>query len=228
MLFVQDLQTMPYRQAWAIQEAAHAAAADGAPERLIVVEHPPVITLGRRPQAAGHLLASAERLADLGVQVVHSDRGGDVTFHGPGQIVVYPIIRLGDHGLSVGSYVRTLENAVVAALAELGVSGRARVDGAVGVWTDDAIRPAKLCAIGVRIRRGVAMHGLALNVQTHLGYFDLIVPCGLAGRPVTSLRKILGENAPSMARAKQALIDALQSAFAPAAAQRAQAAEAAT
>jgi lipoyl(octanoyl) transferase len=209
MFQVHDLQTLDYRQAWQVQETVHAQVADGAEERLLIVEHPPVITLGRRGMTPGNLLAGEESLSKLGVQLVHSDRGGDITFHGPGQIVVYPIVRLNDHALSVGGYVRALENSIITALAELNVTAR-RIPGEVGVWTDDHGQTAKIAAIGVRIRRGVSLHGLALNVETDLSYFNLIVPCGLVGKPVTSLRKLLGAATPPLPRVKGILIDALQ------------------
>jgi lipoate-protein ligase B len=202
---VQDLGVMPYRDAWARQEAAHAEVLAGGEERLILVEHPPVITFGRRAGVARHLIASDEQLAKLGVEVVQSDRGGDITFHGPGQVVAYPIVRLNDHQLSVGAYVHGLERAVVATLAEFGVAASADA-GAVGVWTDADGTLAKVCAIGVRIKRGISLHGLALNVETDLAYFDLIVPCGLPGRPVTSMRKLMGERTPDVAAVKQALV----------------------
>jgi lipoate-protein ligase B len=213
MFRVEDLQTLTYLRAWALQERIHGEVVDGSAERLLLVEHPPVITLGRRPRPEQHLLASAEDLARLSVELVHTDRGGDITFHGPGQIVAYPILRLADHGLSVGGYVRALEHAVIAALGELGVSAR-RIQGAVGIWTGPESRQAKICAIGVRVRRGVSMHGLALNVETDLSYFNLIVPCGLTGKTVTSLRQILGEKTPPMDRVKQVLVGALQRQFA--------------
>lgn len=195
---------MPYRDAWALQEAAHAEVLAGGDERLFLVEHPPVITFGRRAGVARNLVASDEQLARLGVEVVQSDRGGDITFHGPGQIVAYPIIRLNDHRLSVGVYVHGLERAVIATLAEFGITSAADA-GAVGVWTDDGRTSAKICAIGVRIKRGISLHGLALNVETDLAYFDLIVPCGLVGRPITSMRKLMGERTPQMQVVKQAL-----------------------
>ena len=204
---------MDYRQAWAVQEAIHAEVAEGGPERLLLVEHPDVITFGRRGPVAEHLLASKQSLEQLGVQVVESARGGDVTYHGPGQLVVYPIIRLNDHSLSVGGYVRLLENSVIAALAELGVKAERR-DGAVGIWTVDNGKPAKICAIGVRIRRGVSLHGLALNVRTDLSRFNLIVPCGLHGANVTSLQKLLGDKAPSMPEVKNAVVRALRDSLA--------------
>ncbi len=195
---------MPYQAAWALQEAAHAEVVAGGPERLFLVEHAPVITFGRRAGVEKNLLASAETLASRGVEVVQSDRGGDITFHGPGQLVAYPIIRLNDHGLSVGGYVHALEDAVIHTLADLGVSA-GKDACAVGVWTQDGDVSAKLCAIGVRIRRGVSLHGLALNVTTDLSFFNLIVPCGLQCRAVTSLQKLLGKDAPPMTVVKEAL-----------------------
>src|SRR5687767_6762349 len=189
---------MPYRDAWALQEAAHAEVVDGAEERVLFVEHPPVITYGRRPGVERNVVASPDVLASRGVDVVPSDRGGDVTFHGPGQLVAYPIVRLIDHRLSVGEYVRALEHAVIATLAGFGVATRKDAC-AVGVWAEDgAGRMAKVCAIGVRVRKGVTLHGLALNVTTDLDFFDLIVPCGLVGRPVTSLQNLLGRKVPPL------------------------------
>jgi len=212
MLRVEDLQIMEYRQAWARQEAVHAEVADGAEERILLVEHPPVITLGRRGNPGGNLLASEEMLSQQGVELVHSDRGGDITFHGPGQLVAYPIIRLNDHGLSVGGYVRGLESALIAVLAEMEIKAE-RISGAVGVWTSDRGKPAKIAALGVRIRRGVSLHGVALNVTTDLRYFNLIVPCGIADKAVTSLQELLGERTPSMQRVKEIVVGEIQRAF---------------
>jgi lipoyl(octanoyl) transferase len=146
---------------------------------------------------------------------VQSDRGGDVTFHGPGQVVAYPIVKLNDHRLSVGGYVRKLELAIIDALADIGIGAR-REEGAVGIWCDAGTngKPAgKVCAIGVRIRRGVSLHGVALNVTTDLRYFNLIVPCGLAGRPVTSVSQILGEKAPEIETVRKTLADRLVKTF---------------
>ena len=203
----EDLGTRDYRQAWAAQEAAHADVLAGGAERVLLVEHPPVITFGRRDEGrepSQNLIAAHDELARLGVELVQSDRGGDITFHGPGQLVAYPIVRLADHRLSVSGYVRALENAVIDTLAAFGVAAR-REDGAVGIWAGDA----KVCAIGVRVRRGVTLHGLALNVTTDLRYFNLIVPCGLADRPVTSMAQLLGESAPPMPEIKRALVTAV-------------------
>ena len=219
-MLVEDLGTMLYRNAWAHQERVHADVVAGAEERLLLVEHPPVITCGRRPNVAKNLIATPDQLQTLGVEFVESDRGGDITFHGPGQLVAYPIVRLIDHGLSVGGYVRRLEQSVIAALGDLGIPAR-KDDCAVGVWVDDGlVRPgsqetgtlAKICALGVRVRRGVTMHGIALNVTTDLSYFDLIVPCGLTCRPVTSIQKIRGDS-PTMVEVKQVVTGRLLEAF---------------
>jgi lipoyl(octanoyl) transferase len=195
---------MAYREAWAIQEAAHTEVLAGGEERIILVEHDPVITFGRRPGGERNLVASNEQLVKLGVEIVQSDRGGDITFHGLGQVVAYPIIRLNEHRLSVSAYVHGLEACMIATLKQFGIDAHAD-PGAVGIWTNDAGQDSKICAIGVRIKRGVSLHGIALNVETDLRYFDLIVPCGLAGRPVTSLRELLGDVAPSIDQVKAAV-----------------------
>lgn len=204
---------MPYRQAWALQEAARQEVADGAEERVLLVEHPPVITFGRRPGVERNMIATADQLAAMGVEVVPSDRGGDITFHGPGQLLAYPVIRLADHALSVSGYVHRVEKIVIATLADFGVAAKAD-PAAVGVWVRDAEAEAKICAIGIRIRRGVSMHGLALNVATDLRYFNLIVPCGLTGRAVTSLSKLMGDAAPGMEIVKAALVRRMTEGFA--------------
>lgn len=204
---ITDLGQLPYREAWALQERLNEEVRAGAEECILLVEHPPVITVGRRETGFGHLLASEQALAEAGVELVHSDRGGDITFHGPGQLVAYPIIRLADHGLTVSGYVHALEAAVIELLKEFGLSA-ATDPGAVGVW----VGRAKICAIGVRVRRGVTMHGLALNVSTDLRYFDLIVPCGLQGRAVTSLARLMPQP-PGMDEVKARLAACLRGAI---------------
>lgn len=186
-----DLGLRDYADAFALQQRAHAEvlegrAADG-PMRLLLVEHPPVVTVSRRPGAASHLVASPERLASLGIQVAETDRGGDITYHGPGQLVAYPIVDLQRLELRVHAYVRALEEAVIQALAGWGVEGR-RDPEATGVWVGGGAG-RKICAIGVRVGRWVTTHGLALNVTTDLRHFQTIVPCGLHGRDVTSLER---------------------------------------
>ena len=181
---VVDLGTMAYAEALAAQRHWHEAVLrlrEGVDSTcvgaLLLVEHdPPVITITRRPGARGHLLATPEQLAAAGVTVEATDRGGDITYHGPGQLVVYPILDLNRLGRNLHAYMRLLEEIVIGVCAGFGVSAQ-RDDSATGVWVDGA----KVCAMGVRIRRWVTMHGLALNVDPEMRHFDLIVPCGLAG-----------------------------------------------
>lgn len=184
---------------------------------ILLVEHdPPVITISRRPAAAEHLLASAELLARTGIEIQPTDRGGDITYHGPGQLVAYPILDLNLLGLRLHEYMRALEDAVIAVCESFGVSA-VRDQHATGVWAADDLGAAerKICAMGVRVKRWISMHGLALNVTTNLAHFDHIVPCGLAGRPVTSLRRELGDRSPTMDETKAALVRELDAILAP-------------
>lgn len=174
--------------------------------RIILTEHDPVITVTRRPGAADHILFSAQALAARGVAVHETDRGGDVTYHGPGQLVCYPIVDLNRLGLRIHEYMRALETAVIATLAAFGVEAHRDPD-ATGVWVAPPGAPAaKICAMGVRVRRWVTMHGLAINIDPDMDHFGLIVPCGLTGRPVTSLRQIKGDACPSLDRVAGVLV----------------------
>lgn len=183
---------MNYAGAFQRQRAVAAevlAARDGGrPEqgRLLIVEHDPVITVSRRAAARDHLLASPEVLKHAGVEVAETDRGGDITYHGPGQLVVYPILDLNRLNLGLHAYMRLLEQAVIEACGAFGVLCE-RDPAATGVWAQRPDQPAKICAMGVRVSRWVTTHGLALNVAPIMEHFRLIVPCGLAGRPVTCL-----------------------------------------
>ncbi|MCH8315669.1 MAG: lipoyl(octanoyl) transferase LipB, partial [Planctomycetes bacterium] len=163
----------------------------------------PVITISRRKTARDHLLATDEQLAAAGVQLTRTDRGGDITYHGPGQLVVYPILDLNALRLRIHGYMRFLEQIVIDTLAEFGIDGR-RDECATGVWVGSS--PQKICAMGVRVSRWVSMHGLALNVTTNLDHFDLIVPCGLVGRTVTSMQRQLGDACPTLDQVKHSLI----------------------
>jgi lipoyl(octanoyl) transferase len=204
-LTVHDLGRMPYGEALALQrrllEAVVAGRRGKAAAHLLLVEHdPPVITISRRRSARDHLTASPALLERHGVEVAETDRGGDITYHGPGQLVVYPILDLNALDLRLHGYMRLLEEIVIEILAVFGIEG-VRDPGATGVWVRDPrgrAQTAKICAMGVRVSRWVAMHGLALNVDPNLGHFDLIVPCGLAGRPVTSMREVLAGACPPM------------------------------
>ena len=203
-----DLGTLPYAEALHQQREINLAVSRHERDpALLLVEHPPVITVSGRRGSADHLLASPDRLAALGIGLEETDRGGDITYHGPGQLVAYPILRLGELGLNLGRYMRWLEQIVIDTVGVFGVQAFTE-QGATGVWVQrEASPPAKLCAMGVRVRKNTTMHGLALNVATDLSHFDTIVPCGLHGREVTSLDALLGAEAPSMAAVKRALTE---------------------
>jgi lipoyl(octanoyl) transferase len=186
-----DLGFIGYAEAYALQKRVVAARKAGAIEDvLLFCEHPPVITLGRSGKRE-NLLASEHVLRQKGVEFHASDRGGDITYHGPGQIVGYPILNLGAIRRDVVWYVRTLEEAMIRATAEFGISA-GRVAGKTGIWVRVGNTEEKLAAIGVHISRWVTSHGFAYNVSTDLRNFDLIVPCGIADRKATSLEKLLG------------------------------------
>ena len=203
---VLDLGLRPYREVWQLQHELHDRVQCGdEPETWIFVEHPPVITLGRNAKG-GNVLLSKEALAERGVDLVEIERGGDVTYHGPGQLVVYPIRRLARFR-EVVPLVRALESAVIEACAEFGVRGKRNADHA-GVW----VGSNQLCAIGLAVRRMTSMHGIALNVCNDLNYDTLINPCGLSDRGLTSLSKETSRTV-SVAEARDALWNALSKEF---------------
>ena len=176
-------------RAWDLQKTLHRWVADGLlPDHLILLEHPHVYTLGRRGSEAD-ILASRDELERLGAEVHHIDRGGQATYHGPGQLVAYPIVDLRSWGWGPLEYVRRLEEAVAATLAEFGIPVQ-RASQPTGVW----VRESKIAAIGVRISRGVTMHGLALNVHTDRAYFDHIVPCGMPDAGITTMASELSSD----------------------------------
>ena len=178
-----DLGRMSYNSAWDIQKEYHKKVVSGKePDTLIIVEHEPVYTLGKSAND-NHLLQSASEE----IQVFRIERGGDITFHGPGQIVVYPILDLNRFVKSVSWYMRTLEKIIIDTLSDFEIKAELK-DGLTGVWVGDE----KIGAQGVRISRWVTMHGLALNVNTDLRYFDGIIPCGIFDYGVTSMEKLMG------------------------------------
>src|SRR3989475_8209736 len=188
-----DLGLIGYAEAWTLQKRAVAARKAGAiDDVLLLCEHPHVITQGRNGKRE-NLLASERVLRQKGVEFHTTDRGGDITYHGPGQIVGYPILNLGAIRRDVVWYVRMLEEAMIQATAEFGVAAE-RVDGKTGIWVKNGNAEEKLAAIGVHISRWITSHGLAYNVSTDLRNFDLIVPCGIADRKATSLEKLLGRS----------------------------------
>lgn len=165
-------------------------------DSLLLLEHPPVITLGVKTKGKStNIVVSPEALAAEGVAVFETGRGGDITYHGPGQLVGYPILDLRPDRCDVHRYVRDLEEALILAIREFGIEGR-RVAGLTGVWVGEAGREEKIAAIGVRISRWITSHGFALNVATDLRHFRLIVPCGIADRGVTSIERVLGSPVP--------------------------------
>lgn len=189
--WVVELGLARYPEAWELQRRIATARKAGAlPEVVLVCEHPHVITLGRNGRRE-HLHASDRVLQQIGVEFHATDRGGDITYHGPGQLVGYPIVNLGEIRRDVGWYVRQLEAAMIRATADFGIAA-GRVEGRRGVWVGPAGREEKLAAIGVHLSRWVTSHGFAYNVSTDLRYFDLIVPCGIADRRPTSLERLLG------------------------------------
>jgi len=198
-LDVIDLGLVPYQRAWDLQKAVQkrlieekrAFAADPSIRRsndaLLFVEHPHVYTLGKSGDES-HLLAAAAVLERIGATYVKIDRGGDITYHGPGQVVGYPILDLDRHYTDIHRYLRELEEVMIRVCADYGFSA-GRIDGLTGVWIGDA----KICAFGVKCSRWVTMHGFAFNANTALDYFGHIVPCGISGKKVTSLQQLLGE-----------------------------------
>lgn len=211
-LLVIDLGLVEYAAAWELQRRVAAARKAGAIlDVLLLCEHPHVITLGRSGNIS-NLRAPENMLQKMGVSFFETNRGGDITYHGPGQLVGYPILNLAEIRRDVGWYVRSLEEAMIRATAEFGIASK-RVSGRTGVWVDVPVNSAgesenevkdvaevkevkdeeKLAAIGVHLSRWVTSHGFAYNVSTDLRYFDLIVPCGIAGRRATSLEKLLGQ-----------------------------------
>ena len=207
-LLVVDLGLMEYGAAWELQRRAVAARKAGAvPDLLLLCEHPHVITLGRSGKIS-NLRAPDQMLRQMGVSFFETNRGGDITYHGPGQLVGYPILNLNEIRRDVAWYVRSLEEAMIRATADFGIASK-RVAGWTGVWVEVSSRASekdaeevdegkevedeeKIGAIGVHLSRWVTSHGFAYNVSTDLRYFDLIVPCGIAGKRAASLEKLLG------------------------------------
>jgi len=185
----------------AMQEKLVTRRRDGEiPDTVLFLEHTPVITLGVRAKDA-HLLASPEALAQRGIALVRTPRGGDITYHAPGQLIVYPILHLVGDEADARAFVRRLEEIAIRTAADYGVAAERR-SGKTGAWT----RQGKLAAIGVRFQKWVSSHGMSFNVDVDLSGFDLIVPCGLQGEKVTSLKAILGSACPPVAEVRRALL----------------------
>jgi lipoyl(octanoyl) transferase len=217
-LLVHDLGAMPYGDALALQRevARRRISGEIAEDVLLLVEHPHVVTLGRAAKQAS-MVATPELLAARGVELFEVERGGDVTYHGPGQLVGYPIIDLKRHKQDLHWYLRQVEEALINALAAWGLSGH-REAGYTGVWVGDTgpsatSRPRKIASIGVHARDWVTWHGFALNVATDLSFFDLMVPCGIAEVEMTSVARELGRTCPTMEEARRVVSGAVAATF---------------
>ena len=187
-MLVLNLDREPYERAWELQHSLVKARQEGRiSDILILLEHEPVITLGRIADTS-HILASADQLRQAGITVHRIERGGDVTYHGPGQLVGYPILLLEAHDLGVSDYMHALEKVLIRTLGDFGLPAHSRA-GIIGVWVGES----KIAALGARVERGVTYHGFALNVAPNLDHFALIVPCGLADAQVTSMQRELGQ-----------------------------------
>lgn len=217
MLDVRRLGRLSYDEGLKLQaELVEQRRAGSIPDTLLLLEHPPVITLGVKTRIGPkHIVATPEQLSDEGVTVHETGRGGDVTYHGPGQLVGYPILDLAaphDPRKDVHHYVRDIEEVLIQTAASFGIDAR-RVAGLTGVWVGPEGREEKLAAIGIRISRWITSHGFALNVSTNLNHFNLIVPCGIVDHGVTSLEKLLGRPV-SMTDAEDATAAAFARVFA--------------
>ncbi|PNY82200.1 lipoyl(octanoyl) transferase LipB [Deinococcus koreensis] len=215
-----DLGVMPYRDAWALQKDIHARVVAGATPTLLLVEHPPVLTLGRKAKEGHNIVVRREYLDSQGIEVLEVERGGDVTYHGPGQLVAYAVFPV---GRKVADFLRLLENATIAALHTLGLTDARPNPGYAGVYVspwdiNGRLYDQKIASFGVAVRRHVALHGLALNVTTNLQHFELIVPCGLEDTQMTSVAREYGRRglsrAASVEEARTALAHAFETTFA--------------
>ncbi len=189
-----EYQTKLYDTILAIKAANRSLPEDQqqpTPNYLLFCEHPHVFTLGKSGDEK-NLLVKPESLSDIGATFHHINRGGDITYHGPGQIVVYPVIDLENFFTDIHRYMRTLEESVILTLQEFGIAS-GRIPGLTGVWLGEGDQARKICALGVKTSRWVTLHGLAFNVNADLSYFRYIVPCGIADKPVTSMQKELGK-----------------------------------
>lgn len=187
-----DLGRMDYLSAWEVQKQVAESVIQGADDTLIFVEHEPVLTLGASFHESNLLLPVAE-YERRGIQVCRTDRGGDVTYHGPGQLVIYPIFDIRRHGQDLHRWMRDLEEAIIQAISAFGLDGF-RFPPNTGVWVGTDSDKRKVAAIGVKVRKWVNLHGIALNCTTDLRAFDLIVPCGIVGHSVTSLSREVGRD----------------------------------
>ncbi len=206
-----DLGTADYKEVWDLQAKTLLEKQNGKPDDIIyTVEHNHVYTLGKSG-SRDHILLSEAEMTAKGISYYEIDRGGDITYHGPGQLVVYPIINLNNYYKDTHRYLRDLEEVVIRTLAELGITGT-RDEEFTGVWVGEE----KICAIGIKVSRWITMHGIALNVNTELEYFDKIIPCGIFHKGVTSIEKIKGEKT-DYEKVKRMILNNFEKVFYPAA-----------
>ena len=211
-LQVRRLGLVPYADGLELQRhLVEERKADRIPDTLLLLQHPHVLTIGVKKDGRSHILASPERLSSLGVEVFETGRGGDVTYHGPGQLVGYPIINLDPDRRDVHQYVRDLEEVMIRVCADYGLDA-GRVKGFSGAWIKSEGGEEKIGAIGVRISRWITSHGFAFNVATDIDFFNLIVPCGIADRGVTSLAAKLGR-APAMLEVEARFVEHFATVF---------------
>lgn len=195
-------EPIPYQQGLDIQRRLLKARQDHLiPDAVLILQHNPVVTLGNRGRD-NYLLKTEDEYRELGIELFHAERGGDVTFHGPGQWVLYPILYLGGNEADSHGYLHNLEEIAIRTLADYGVEGFRR-EGKSGAWTDTG----KIAAIGFRLKKWVSFHGMSFNVSNDLMGFGTIVPCGLVGEPVASLKTILGDNCPGMPQVRDSLLN---------------------
>jgi lipoyl(octanoyl) transferase len=201
-ILFEDIGASSYKEVWDYQEkllhenVEHKRNGEHTTNYLLFTEHAPVYTLGKNGNTM-HVLVSEQQRKQKGIEYFHINRGGDITFHGPGQLVGYPIFDLDQFKTDLGWYLRSLEEVIILTMAEYGLQGD-RSKGETGVWIESSIkgRERKICAMGIRCSRWITMHGFAFNVNTDLSYFNYIVPCGIANKKVTSLEKELGHSVP--------------------------------
>lgn len=215
-----DLGLVPYREAWDLQRQHHERVVGGGRPTLLLLEHPPVLTLGRKARDGNNIVVTREYLASQDIEVLEIERGGDVTYHGPGQLVAYAIFPV---GRKIVDFLRLLENATIAALNTLGLPDARPNPGYAGVYVNDREvngkeYAQKIASFGVAVKRHVALHGIGLNVSTNLQHFDLIVPCGLTDTQMTSVQREYDlrdmNRTVTMPEAKQALASAFKDVFA--------------
>lgn len=210
-IVLQEIEQRSYKSVWDYQESLlqlkikDKQAGNSGPDHLLFVEHNPVYTLGKNGKEH-NLLINQQLLEQKGIEFFHINRGGDITFHGPGQLVGYPIIDLDNYKTDLGWYLRSLEEVIIKTIGEYGLKGE-RSEGETGVWLDASIkgRERKICAMGIRCSRWITMHGFALNVNVDLNYFNYITPCGIQNKQVTSIQKELG-HAVDMNEVKEKLV----------------------